>query len=460
MNKIIKIIAAIVLPFIVTSCSKDWLDAKPTQSLVVPTTLKDIQGLLDNTILFNSYQPSFSELGTDNYFLTDEEFEATYESDRNIYLWASSTNFYGGIETTTLYEWDNVYLSIYTCNIALEQLAKIPVTTSNATTWSTIRGRALFYRAYAYYNLSQLYCKPYDKATASQDQGLILRTSSNRNLPSTRASIEETYALISNDLSESTSLLPGNTLYPTSPVKAAALAMLSRVYLSMGEYVKAGKYADSTLKINSTLMDYNSIDASSDTPFPLYTPETIYYSWALGSPILPVSGSSGSVDTTLYNAYSNDDLRKTVFFRTDGIRILFKGCYSMTYDYTFNGLATDEILLNRAECYARQGEAAKAISDLNSLLQKRYITGTFVNLEATTAQEALTKILFERRKELCFRELRWTDLRRLNKDNNTKTTLKRVINTQTHKLEPNDNKYVYPIPNNEILRSGVAQNPR
>jgi hypothetical protein len=228
----------------------------------------------------------------------------------------------------------------------------------------------------------------------------------------------------------------------------------------MEEYGKAGNYADSTLKLNNKLMDYNSIDASSDTPFPLYTPETIYYSWAQGSPILPVSGSSGSVDTTFYNAYADADLRKTVFFRMDGSRILFKGCYSMTYDYTFNGLATDEILLNRAECYAREGETAKAIADLNALLVKRYISGAFVEVEAPNAQDALKKILSERRKELCFRELRWTDLRRLNKDNNTKTILKRVIKNKTYFLEPNDNKYVYPIPNNEILRSGVTQNPR
>jgi hypothetical protein len=79
---------------------------------------------------------------------------------------------------------------------------------------------------------------------------------------------------------------------------------------------------------------------------------------------------------------------------------------------------------------------------------------------AIDAEDALRKVLLERRKELVFRAIRWTDLRRLNKDPRFATTLRRVVLGQEYLLPPNDNRYVYPIPTNEIEASGVPQNPR
>ena len=81
-------------------------------------------------------------------------------------------------------------------------------------------------------------------------------------------------------------------------------------------------------------------------------------------------------------------------------------------------------------------------------------------MTASGTDDALKKILTERRKELLLRGIRWTDLRRLNYDSQFATTLTRVVNTQIITLMPNDNRYVYPIPNDEILYSGVTQNPR
>jgi hypothetical protein len=68
--------------------------------------------------------------------------------------------------------------------------------------------------------------------------------------------------------------------------------------------------------------------------------------------------------------------------------------------------------------------------------------------------------LLERRKELCFRGLRWQDLRRLNKEPEYAKTLTRKIDGITYTLPPNDPKYVFPIPPNVIALSGMQQNPR
>jgi hypothetical protein len=124
-------------------------------------------------------------------------------------------------------------------------------------------------------------------------------------------------------------------------------------------------------------------------------------------------------------------------------------------------LATDEIYLIRGECYARAGNKDAALTDLNTLMIKRWKNnGTWVPFTATDANDALGKILTERRKELCFRGTRWSDLRRSNKEAQFAITLTRVVNLQTYTLPPNDQRYVLPLPPDVIRLTGMPQNPR
>lgn len=76
------------------------------------------------------------------------------------------------------------------------------------------------------------------------------------------------------------------------------------------------------------------------------------------------------------------------------------------------------------------------------------------------ATEVLRLVLNERRKELAFRGIRWSDLRRLNKDERFAVTLSRTLNGQTYQLSPNDKRYVIPIDEQEIRLSGIEQNER
>ena len=101
------------------------------------------------------------------------------------------------------------------------------------------------------------------------------------------------------------------------------------------------------------------------------------------------------------------------------------------------------------------------MADLNSLLVKRWANGTFTPYTAVDAADALNQILTERRKELLYRGLRWTDLRRLNKSPATAITLTRTVNGQIYTLPPNDPRYLYAIPDNVMTSnsSGMKQNP-
>jgi hypothetical protein len=67
--------------------------------------------------------------------------------------------------------------------------------------------------------------------------------------------------------------------------------------------------------------------------------------------------------------------------------------------------------------------------------------------------------LLERRRELLFRGLRFTDLLRLNKEG-YQIALLRNLNGQQYALPPNSPLYVLPIPPDEIALTGEEQNPR
>jgi len=84
----------------------------------------------------------------------------------------------------------------------------------------------------------------------------------------------------------------------------------------------------------------------------------------------------------------------------------------------------------------------------------------FPTYTATSANNALGQILAERRKELCFRGIRWSDLRRLNQDPTYAVTLQRLLNGTTYTLPANDLRYTLLIPLDEIQISGLQQNPR
>jgi starch-binding outer membrane protein, SusD/RagB family len=123
-------------------------------------------------------------------------------------------------------------------------------------------------------------------------------------------------------------------------------------------------------------------------------------------------------------------------------------------------LATDEMYLIRAESDARMDKLDHALSDLNTLLKKRW--NNKVNYKpfySADKNEIIDRILLERRKELLWRGLRWSDIRRLNVMN-AGIILKRKVGNTLFDLKPNDLTTIMLIPEVEILLGGISQNSR
>ena len=340
----------------------------------------------------------------------------------------------------------------------METLDELNITPGTAA-YNNIKGSALFLRAMSFYTMAEMFSKPYDSTRSSSDPGLPLRTTSDVLKIFPRASLKETYDRIFDDLNNAIGLLPVMPVYKTRPSKLAAYALLSRIYLGIGNYGKSKEYADSTLIIYDDLLDYNTVANVSSLPFDQFNADVLFTAALTTTSLL--SGTNSPIDTLLYAEFEDGDLRKTLFFRENASGMhLFKGTYSGNALLQFGGLALDEVILNRAECFARMGNVPAAMKDLNTLLKSRWLAGAYTDLTATDETDALIKVLKERRKELIFRGRRWTDLRRLNKDVRFEKTIVRKVNSKTYQLLPNGPRYVFPIPDEEIQLSGIEQNVR
>ena len=453
MKKTKRNILLLMFGILVYACKKDaFLAVKPDNSLLVPKSVADYQLILDADFVMNGASvgltPDLLLTGEDNYYIPASVFDVSLNQYfKNTYVWADKP-----YPTQTVDGWNRLYTCIYYSNFVLEGLPAIAGDTSSS--WLNANGSALFYRAHCFYHLAQTFAPAYDKTTSATDPGIPLRLQSDVNEKMTRATVAQTYDRIIADLQLARTLLPARQpTYLTRPSQSACMALLARTYQTMQQYDSAGKYADAALQLQNNLLNYNDYPVAS-FPFPRFSQEIIFHSIAsIGA------NNYGNIDSVLYNSYDSNDLRKPLFFKLSNKRNKFIGSYDGTARL-FGGLATDEMYLIRAECFARAGNTSAAMNDLNSLLINRYKTSTFIPYTATTASEALDKILTERRKELCFRGLRWTDARRLNKEG-ANIILQRSANGQSYQLMSNSAKWVWPVPDDVLsFNPGMAQNPR
>lgn len=447
---------ALVFGSMIVSCDDHFLDAKPSKSMVIPESIDDIEGLLNGSGTMNLSNMGRLQITIDDLWVPDNIFINRSAFDQLPYLWEDDN-----INISS--DWNTAYATLLTINTVID-LAKSYVSKNQfeERKIQEILGRAYFHRAIKFWYLLQQFSPFYSPDMPDNEFGIILNLSNNVQDRLPRASLKESYDQVFSDLYLAIELLPYESDHVMIANKVAANALMARIFLSINQFDKALEYANTALSRHSTLMDYNEITRTSPTvnPFTRFNAETIYYS-QLPTLILDFTISIGGfVDTLLINSYHENDLRFNLFFRSFPNGYQMNGLYSGLF-IPFSGLATDELMLIRAESKARLGDVTGAMVDLNMLLETRYRTGTFVPYTIQDQTEAIRLILDERRKQLLSRGLRWTDLRRNNTDPRFAKTLYRNIGGQQYTLQPNDARYTLIIPTIEIeLNPQVVQNPR
>lgn len=378
--------------------------------------------------------------------------------------------------------WNNAYASINQINVFLQGLeantASYVAPTFPAdftTTAAQYQGEARFLRALAYYSLLQYYARPYADGNGSKP-GLPLRLlgekgSDNNHLA--RSTVAEVYAQILEDLNYAESNLPltyaASDLRVTRAHKNAAIALKSRVYLSMGNYAsvvtEASKIAGQTVApFSATSGIAHALTPSVKDVFsvPQETSENIF-SFAFSAqnapgtqnPVafyyMPNSRGGGGeyglnkagiiADT---QAFGEDDDRRD-FIITDATDTYWAK-YSSGAPFLDKApvIRYAEVLLNLAEAKVRTTNSvnADAIALLNAVRGRSNPTGIYEAADFANAQALVDAILVERRIEFLGEGLRNNDLMRLLHAIPAKGAVANVA--------PSSINYIWPIPNSEL----------
>lgn len=473
-----------------SSCEA-YLSELPAKGANQP--VKDIEqltGLLNN--------PNVRELDGAGAFMTDdagfttEFYDAAYSffgETETFYYYTFDTDKIASLAYDAL--WMPLYANIYNANLILENVDQVE---EDPREKEQVKADAHFLRAYSYWRLANQYCLPYCEKNL-KEPGLPLRKTTDMEEPIGRASLEDTYRFIDEDLQEA---LKTNVMTATRSWRAslpAVQAFLSRYYLFRGEYEKAVSAATEALGNAGTvkLRDYNTISSGmSIIPGVWEYPEMGSYSenMVVNWPEFFYARTSGNLKSwyvpsaSLVACYDKDnDLRYQKLFTNNSLMWvptsprLFLG-YNFFYWITPqipSGVTIPEVMLNKAEALLRQAnpDKAGALELLYELRKHRYVaTAGNIRVDAATDEEALKKVLEERRRELPFTH-RWFDIRRFAVNETAwddveitrsfyeiKNGAVNKSQVKTYTLPAGSRRYAIPINGNDISasRGAIKQN--
>ena len=346
------------------------------------------------------------------------------------------------------------------------------------------KGEALAIRGMVYFDMSRVYGKTYENASATDSVMPYVTTSDPTILPA-KEPVKGFYDKVIADLELAKTLIgSSNGIYHLNKVSVAGL--LARVYLYKGDWAKCITSANEALGATPDLparADFKRIwtDEGSTTAVP-----------SLGVLFKVRNTNLDNINTPGVNYYQTVDQQgtKSEYLVEYNFKQLFTATDIRTEAYIavlpFNGknyntvikyagrpgtpagvvdgkvLRTAEVLLSRAEAYYRSSQPALALADLVALKTQRY-SGYVA--ETLTGQALLNEILLQRRLELAFEGDRFWDLKRRNQAVVRDATKGDVADGtgfpfQFTSLPAGDNKFQLPYPVTETtFNTNLKQNP-
>lgn len=463
---------------VLTSCN-DFLDIKP-KGFAIPSKTSDYEKLLADIYYTAAVEPLYL---TDDVKLLNKDASASYyvyinkgDNIRNLFSFQPGQIYLNGSKD---YFWNRSYSNIFTYNIVINDV--MTSTGGSDAQKLRIKSEALIARALEYFQLVNVYGAQYDSATAANDYGVPFLEKGDINAVYERASVQTIYDNILADIDEAMPNLATVTSFSTHPTVAAAQGLKARVLLQMGNYTEALKCANEAMAADCELLNLNEWEMTEGTTWgrvhlkgdaghrlpDIDHPEILYFRLCQG-----YMRGSVMASETLRKTFRDDlpegarDLRKEFYYSEDGVDLggtpqVFVGdCAYVLYADECVGVTLPETILIAAECEAREGSPATAMSLVNKLRDSR-IEGN-VALTATDKKDALDKVLRERRRELAMKGIyRYLDLKRLNREADRAVTVTHSADGETWTLAPNDPKWIFPI-NQEILdyQPGMPQYQR
>lgn len=478
-------------------CNK-YLDVKPKGRLI-PTEIKDFDHLLDNSdiveraFLDNNLGCMLGYM-TDNITLSEGLGKVNYKAFNH----PNIDRYYGYIfrapyknPETGDYFWEQgTYGTMKYINNVIEGVKELR-TSANESQANAVLAQAYTNRAWSYFNTALVYGPVYKPGGNNSIRSIPYLTD-----PDVSAAIpalstqEEVFANVSADLHAALPYAPELTNYPSRPNKMATQAMLAYYHLFTQKYDSVVYYAD---------LAWTGAIAKGGPAAVLYDYNALSYT----EPSLPLISGIKSADNRIqlpssreilfYRATDNFAGRTPDCYPSDEFIALFDQAADLRFKYflltapgyqtTFNninyndgnkmqyyrgapagatpkfqmtsGFSYPELLLMRAEGYARTNKLPEAMADLNLLRKYRFVTGT-ADLAMPATQDAVIKlVLDERRRELPLGHIkRFMDLKRFCLEPGKpwgKTKITHTAGSETYEGTIDSPSFLLPI-SNAVLR--------
>ncbi|PJJ85077.1 RagB/SusD family nutrient uptake outer membrane protein [Mucilaginibacter auburnensis] len=462
------IAAAILFSVSLASCRK-YVEIK-TQGQLVPGDINNYRLILNNSNAFE-VGPQIGDLSSDDVEIVNGSTQQSNQSSDFYRYWRAAYTWQTDIYPLGTYQTDNNWNAMYnSIAYANTVIGEVPTSTGGSEKdKAALIGEALVHRADAYLMLMNTYAKPYNASTAGSDLGvpMVLVQTTQQSL--VRPSSQTVYDQIIKDLKQAIPSLAPRQTFNTQPSKVSAYGELARCYLYMNNYAAANTYADSALAIANTLNDLGAITVVNTTTYPIRRsdPEILLSKVAYNG-ISAFTTTAMRLSSDLLALLGTKDQRYTLFTSDPSVistQYVAAGGRFFTRDRSIGearniGPNVPEMMLIKAEYYARTNDVANAMLWVNRLRQKRFKPADYTPLTATTQAEALSQVIDERHREFFCRMLRWWDQRRLKQDPAFQKTYTRTYANVTYTLEPTSDRYVFRIPPYQIqLNPEIQQNP-
>lgn len=449
LKSIYKVMGCAILAASLSSCVNDWLDVAPsdgTDADAALTSSSDLdaartgmyKALKGNSSFVDYYGQQFFVYG-DVHAGDDYQYNNIGGSNRASFYYDMNYQTASEFNTSTV-SWQSPYVVIGRANriIAAAEGGKLSDAVEAKAKIEQYAAESKVLRALAHFDLVRIYGKPY-----TEDQGASLGVPLvtevlESNAKPARSTVAEVYTQVVKDLTEAIS---SNALATeTKPGYVSvwgAKAILSRVYLNMGDYANALSVAEDIIK--------NSGAA-------LWTRDQYFKAWDASTPNeseflfrLNVAGSDDNNDLNgIGNLQQRDgykemvatkkfvdmltsdpkDVRNNMFLPATAPKEVEAYGTNKVFLNKLRGqggnlrnvtivpiIRLSEVYLTAAECAFRNNDKTKAVEYLNELVKNR--TTTEASL-ATVDNITLDRILIERRKELIGEGQRYFDALRNN----------------------------------------------
>lgn len=434
MKKLLYLIITVVC---CVSCD-DYLDITPVGQ-VIPNSVDEYRSFLTSAYSIAPINKALTTYRSDELKLSSTA--PGVEQYKDIFIW-NDTN---PNPLTVDFPYGSFYNIIFYCNHIINSKETIK---GEKDAIDQLLAEAHALRALQYFELINLYGKPYNAATTNTDAGVPITLSYEADKQYPISSVGDVYKLILEDLNQAEELIniskqPLGYNYRFSDISVKAFK--ARVYLYQQDWKMAAQYANAVLQMQPELQDLNNNVANMPSEF--NSVESILALQIVATFDLV---NNGRISDDLNSAYnSSEDLRYNLYFEINKDGIRSKKREDNKFKVSFR---TSEMYLIAAEAQAHLQNAALAKEALYNLAENRYTSQGFItyktNIDSLNTDDLLSAILEERRREFVLEGHRWNDLRR-----SGQPAINKTFDGTIYTLEKNDNRYVIPFPKDAIINN-------